>query len=688
MNNKKIIRATNTRKQEADIARYMQEVRAMQAAGITRRDLFKMGLTTGVGGLVAIGGASFIPNLARANTAMMISPACEPWMSELPIPQICKPTDTMMGGADGQPRKSPSHSKEGLTGDNTTSSSEAFIPDISFAGFTDARKEDHQQWNRCVANNLNKAKLYELQVSEIDWNFYPDVDLDGHRLPTADCKSKVWTYSDLHSKAVGLLKIEAQYGTSTIMRMYNCLPPDADGNHGFGINIFNTHLHNGHTAPESDGGGFDDLDTLIDQYYDYHYANQRVGFTNSSSEYNGKSCWGDYRETLSSLWFHDHTEEFTAQNVVKGMVSFYSLFSNDINLDTGDETTGLRLPSGKYDIPLCITDRTLDANGEMFLDTFVNGGMLGDCQTVNLKIKPFLKVDRRKYRFRILSAGPARVLQLFVKYNGKVQQITRVGCDGNLLPKALLVNSMRMAPAERADIIVDFSQYPVGAEIYLENCLEQLKVEAPTTTILPSSINTQLLKFIVGDYVDDFSGGDFAGTPETVRSLQLKNLQTQTMLEIPALLTTPAKERRFSFGKGNGVWNVNGLIYDPDYTMADPEINTHERWIFEAGGGWIHPVHHHHTEGQIISRDGKMPQPDERGRKDAYRIGDAALETSGSSTMTVDIKFSDWLGRYPCHCHNNMHEDAGMMFKFEIKNDIHNSHLKDVDVPLNPANGA
>ena len=68
----------------------------------------------------------------------------------------------------------------------------------------------------------------------------------------------------------------------------------------------------------------------------------------------------------------------------------------------------------------------------------------------------------------------------------------------------------------------------------------------------------------------------------------------------------------------------------------------------------------------MISRDGKAPQPDEMCRKDAYRIGDNALKDGGSSTITVEIKFRDWLGKYPVHCHNNMHEDSGMMFNFEI----------------------
>jgi FtsP/CotA-like multicopper oxidase with cupredoxin domain len=640
----------------------MQEVRAMQAAGITRRDLFKMGLTTGVGGLIAMGCASFMPNLARADgSALMVSPANTPWMDPLPIPKTCVPTDTTMGGDQGQPKKDPSAAT--FTKENATNNGQ------SYAGFTDARQDPHQLWDELKGSEAIK---YELQAKETQWNYYPNNDPK-----TAGLYSTIWTYFDLHSDAIGLLKVKAQYSQSTLLRLYNNLPITGSDTQGFGLNEANTHLHNAHTAPESDGGPYEDREIQVGQFYDYHWSNRRAGFNSSpkTSTYTDKlgdrrTCQGNWKETQSSLWLHDHTDEFTAQNVVKGLVSFYSLYSDDINLDTLDESRkgSLRLPSGEYDIPLAITDRTFDQTGEVFLDTFETAGYLGDKQTVNLKIQPYLDVKRRKYRFRILSGGPARVLQVFVKdENGKVQPITRIGTDGNLLPKALIVNSMRMAPAERADIIIDFSQYPKGAVLYLENCLEQIKLESPTKNILPSSNKTQLLQFRVGDVAHDDSGGDYIGSAEEVSIKQLKNLQTQTMLPLPDLFPTPVKERRFSFGKGNGVWNVNGEVFNHDTkVIAYPIAGTAEHWTFKSGGGWIHPIHHHHTEGLVISRDGKAPQPDEMCRKDAYRIGDNALKDGGSSTITVEIKFRDWLGKYPVHCHNNMHEDSGMMFNFEV----------------------
>jgi hypothetical protein len=105
MNNKKTRNVISSSKHESNVARYMKEVRDMEAAGITRRDLFKMGLTSGVGGLVAIGGASFIPNLAQAakTTGLVISPVCKkPWSEPLVIPAALQSVASFVGPQAGE----------------------------------------------------------------------------------------------------------------------------------------------------------------------------------------------------------------------------------------------------------------------------------------------------------------------------------------------------------------------------------------------------------------------------------------------------------------------------------------------------------------------------------------------------------------------------------------------------------
>ncbi|MEF3076096.1 multicopper oxidase domain-containing protein [Methylobacter sp. Wu1] len=630
---KKTVKVTNYSQREKAIARYMQEVNDIQKAGISRRELFKMGLTAGVGGLTAIGGRHFLPNLAMAADNGLISPPCrKPWTEPLPIPKACQSVGSFTG-------PSP---EEGKCGEKHT----LWNPGKNdFDDFEEARDEAHQRWNEL--GGLDACTKYELMVREIDWNFY-----SAQEYPAFN--SKVWTYIDLNSDAVGVLRINAHYGEPILMRMYNGLPKDDKENQGFGINQCSPHLHNAHNPPESDGGPTRFFDS--GEWWDYWYPNIRAGFASTHKNgtwYNDAWCPGDWRETQSTLWFHDHRFDFTAANVYKGMASFYTLFSNDINLDTGDETTGLRLPSGEYDVPLLFTDKVFDQTGQMFFDTFNLEGIVGDMQTVNFKIKPYMYVKRCKYRFRCLDAGPSRFIELFLSNGAK---FTRIANDGNLLPKAQVVSSVRLGVAERGDVIVDFSQYAPGTVIYLENRLEQLNGKGTSGKLLPSGSKTQLLKFIV------------SGDPVIDESAPLSTLQSQVMVPLPAR-TNPIKvNRTFKFDSSNGAWTVNSRLFDPSRISAYPAEGSAERWTLNSSGGWSHPVHTHHEEFQLLSRNGKAENLaiDDKSRKDVVRIGDGAVGSSGSGEVSYYIQFRDWYGDYPLHCHNVVHEDHAMMIRFRI----------------------
>lgn len=349
------------------------------------------------------------------------------------------------------------------------------------------------------------------------------------------------------------------------------------------------------------------------------------------------------RETLSSLWFHDHRFDFTSQNVYKGLVGFYTLFSNDIDLDTDDETTGLRLPSGEFDIPMIFTDKVFDpTTGELFFDLFNIDGILGDKFAVNGKIQPFLNVKRRKYRFRLLDAGPSRAYEFFLSSG---RPFTLLSNDGNLLPKPLTVQSVRIGVAERRDVIVDFSTARIGDRIYLQNRLEQVNGRGPTGKIVSPGDN--LIEFrVVGDAQD----------PSRIPS---------TMLPLPER-TLPAQAREWVFERSGGAWMINKVFFDPDVITAFPKQNTAEIWTLKSGNGWMHPVHIHLEEFQVLSRNGAAPPLEEVARKDVVRIGQHAVAQGLTNRLELFMQFRDFLGDYPLHCHNTVHEDHAMMTRWQV----------------------
>lgn len=668
---KKVMRVISTSKQEEAVARYMKEVRDIQDAKVTRRELFKMGLTAGVGGLTTLGGKNLLPDFAQADGGSgngIISPACtKPWTEQLPIPKAAVPRPRTNDPVTDNKFQGPSPDKDGCKesysyfnpGNGTQINTNEHGQDElgAFEDFSEARMETHQKWGDPIFGNENDWAKYELMAKELDWNFYSKDEPYAYN-------SKVWTYADMNSDAVGPLRINAHYGKPILMRMYNCLPKNGRDNQGFGINQISPHLHNSHNPPTSDGGPLRFWDS--GKWYDFWYPNVRAGFASThknGTDYIGndgvsRHCNGDWQETQSTLWFHDHRFDFTAPNVYKGLASFYTLFSDDIGLDTGDENTGLNLPSGECDIPLLFADKVFDGNGQMFFDAFNIEGIVGDQQTVNFKIKPFLKVKPRLYRFRLLDGGPSRFYEFSLSNGAKM---TRIANCGNLLPKAQTVSSIRLGVAERADIIIDFSKYAPGTVIYLENRLEQTNGKGPTGKILPSSAKTQLLKFVVTN--------DSVQAPTRFASQQqwMDKLMNQVMVPMPNRAANKVvRKRTLSFDTKNGAWTVNGEFFNPSKISAYPVEGTAEEWTFTSGGGWSHPVHIHHEEFQIISRNGGNPALDDLSRKDVVRIGQAAQGTAGTGSVTFYMQFRDWVGDYPVHCHNVVHEDHAMMIRFKI----------------------
>ncbi|MGE8362132.1 multicopper oxidase family protein [Pseudomonas sp.] len=504
----------------------------------------------------------------------------------------------------------------------------------------EAGRPAHQRW----AEFGPQAEPYELHAAQRDnWVFSPSYP-----------PQKVWTYQaavpDLNTLSPVVF---ARYGYPILCRMYNDLP----ANHtGFGTPEISTHLHNLHTGSESDGFPGDYYSatkagptlTAPGGYKDHLYANIYAGYDEMG---NGI---GDYREGLGTLFYHDHTTDFTAPNIVRGLVGFYLLFDH---LDSGDERDpspgALRLPSHPYDYPLGFADRRFDPNGILYYDQISPEGVLGDKILVNGKIEPVLRVARRKYRLRLLNEGPSRFYQFYlVRANNVVQPFTYIANDGNLLEQPLLnQTSVRLGVAERADIVVDFSRYPVGTELYVVNRL----THQPEDTRQPHQVvapGVRVLKIVINREPPE---QDVSQVPATLRPLR----PLPTAAQLAALPV-----RRFVFERRQNMWAINGQFVDVNVPRAVISQGSTEIWeLVNIDDGWDHPVHIHFEEGRILSKviDGRAVAvpPHEKGRKDVYVL-------EGRSTTRVLMRFRDYKGKYVMHCHNLIHEDHAMMLRWDI----------------------
>jgi manganese oxidase len=517
-------------------------------------------------------------------------------------------------------------------------------------------------------------------------------------MPTQQPNS-VWTFNGTIPPKLML----GRYGEPILFRHHNRLPADVTQNNGFGRNTLSTHEHNGHHGAENDG--FTGAYFFPNQFYDYHYPIVLAGFTTINATAtdpragspNGSGginkVPGDWHETMSTHWFHDHMFSFTAQNVYKGDAGMFNIYSS---LDRGNEAindgVNLRLPSGTtldwgnldYDVNLMFSDKAWDANGQLNMDIFQFDGFLGDRMTVNLAYKPFFQVERRKYRFRLLNASVSRFFVFALSDSSIMVQIAN---DGNLLPQTVPLTQLdQQGIAERYDIVIDFSRYTIGQTVDLVNLQEHRDGKGPGQILTVSgALSGQSSDPAVGaclrfQVVRDPVVPDQSICPNT----------PITLIPNPDLSAIPVtRERLFTFDDrasqnnndpvtsytGGGNWGIatdntggsrnrrggSALKADFGRISSAPKFGTRETWTLQGGFNWDHPIHIHFEEGQILARNGSASNVPawEKGRKDVYR-----LRENGSVTITM--QFRDWGGMFMEHCHNTMHEDNAMLLRWEI----------------------
>jgi FtsP/CotA-like multicopper oxidase with cupredoxin domain len=348
--------------------------------------------------------------------------------------------------------------------------------------------------------------------------------------------SALWTFDGTFPPRL----LQARYGEPIMMRHYNALMIDPAANLGFGLHTITTYEHNGHTPAESDG--YTQSFFFPGQFYDYHWPmvlaghdsintgaiDRRAGAPDGSGGIN--NVRGDWRELMSTHWFHDHMLDFTAPNIYKGnaaMMNYYS--SVDRGNEAIDDGANLRLPSGTapdwgnrdYDVNLMVSDKAWDSAGQLFFNIFNLDGFVGDQLLTNWLWKPYLDVRARRYRFRILNGSVSRHFRIALveqvrgqggEFNGPEGSSVSynrvpfhmIANDGNIMEHPVsfdgnktvggLLNRKGELPtlgvSERYDIIVDFAQFAPGTVLYLVNLLEHRNGKRPHEPIpLPEIIN-------------------------------------------------------------------------------------------------------------------------------------------------------------------------------------------------------
>jgi FtsP/CotA-like multicopper oxidase with cupredoxin domain len=552
----------------------------------------------------------------------------------------------------------------------------------------------------------------------IEVKFHPNMPVQSD--------TALWTFDGTFPPKL----LNVRYGEPVMMRHYNALPVDVAANQGFGVHTITTHEHNGHTPAESDG--YANAFFFPGQFYDYRWPIPLAGHdtinTDASDPRAGapdgkggiKQIPGDWRETMSTHWFHDHMLDFTAQNVYKGNVAMMNYYSA---LDRGNEAiddgVNLRLPSGSaldwgnrdYDINLVLAEKAWDSEGQLWFNPFNQTGFIGDVMTVNWLYKPYFEVRARRYRFRLLNGSVSRYFKLgLMDEAGQPVPFHMVANDGNLMEHSVYFENGELPTqgiAERYDIVIDFSKFKEGDKLYMVNLLQHKDGQATDQPIAMADIaNGTYEPTTVDDNSDGIPDRWINGDPVVGKFMEfrVKKRKGKDRSMDPAdyvagkqkmiPLHRPTEEeianathRSFEFERqptDDKPWVIEtdggkGFGMDPRRVSAAPSKNSGglEIWRLINSGTWSHPVHIHFEEGIVLRRNGVAPPEWEKwARKDVYRLGP---QPDSGDLIEIALRFREFAGTYMEHCHNTQHEDHAMLLRWDIE---HPGQVKLMPTPL------
>jgi spore coat protein A len=459
-----------------------------------------------------------------------------------------------------------------------------------------------------------------------------------------------------------------------------------------------THLHGGNINEESDGypeawylpaaqnipANFATVGTFYDEFRAKFEAKYEIKWGPGTATFQY-----DNNQRATTLWFHDHSLGITRLNVYAGPVGFYLLRGGPSDLPPGvlpGPAPALGDPPGTryYEIPTVIQDRSFNPDGSLFYPAsrgdfagpFIpttdvppiwNPEFFANTMVVNGQTWPKLNVEARRYRFRFLNACNSRFLILKIAADPTKRPATaalpiwQIGSDGGFLPKPVPHEQVPMDNAQRVDAIVDFTNIPVGTNLYLINEGPDSPFQGGTPTPADSATTGQVLKFVVVPRV-----GDDTSVPP-------KQLHLPAFTPIGPATNTRQLSITEQISAVPGAGPVSSMLgtvsasgaavplgwHDP--ITENPAVGSIEVWEFHNTTMDSHPIHVHKVQFQVVGRgpDGKQPPtPGESG------FLDTVTALPGDITR-VKIPF-DRPGRFVWHCHILEHEDNEKMRPYQI----------------------
>jgi len=391
-----------------------------------------------------------------------------------------------------------------------------------------------------------------------------------------------------------------------------------------------------------------------------------------------------------TYWYHAHTHSVTAKQVYSGLAGLIIVRDK--------EEQALGLPKGKYDVPIVIQDRNFDNQNQLVYITHRMQrmmGFLGDKLMINGKPDFVLPVEKRSYRLRLLNGSNSRIYKLAWDDGTPV---TVIGTDGGLIERPETMPYVMLAPAERRELWIDFSDKPIGTELTLRSIpFEGASMRGGMMGGMGGG------GMMGGRGMGMMGGGGRRGGMGKMMSgnslplggeypvLKVKVVkQAESNDSLPARLT-PIKPLRLSDAVNRNdpreitlsMRHMSALLNGRSYKMNDikPDevipVNTLQLMAFDNGYNrsmgmmaMPHPMHLHGEQFQIIKRE-VNPR-----HKAAHASVSEGLVDSGwkdtilvmpGEKVTFLKPFNDFKGMFMYHCHNLEHEDMGMMRDFLIK---------------------